>query len=63
MKAKLGAVNWFGCIGLALLCLFTMDTYAMAATIFLEDIDSGLTSPAGNYRWLDVANQVYSLQR
>jgi len=25
----------------------------------LLDIDSGLTSPQGNYRWLDVANQAY----
>jgi len=28
-------------------------------TINLEDIDSGLTSPTGVYRWLDVANQPY----
>ena len=54
MKAKLGIGHWFGCIGLALLCFFTMNTYAMAATILLENIDSG------NYRWLDVANQAYS---
>ncbi len=26
----------------------------------LEDIDSGLTSPTGSYRWLDVADQLYS---
>ena len=29
-------------------------------TIYLEDIDSGLTSPTGDYRWLDIANQSYS---
>lgn len=29
-------------------------------TIDLEDIDSGLTSPTGEYRWLDIANQSYS---
>ena len=29
-------------------------------TIVLYDIDSGLTSPTGVYRWLDVANQAYS---
>jgi len=29
-------------------------------TIDLEDIDSGLTSPTGDYRWLDIANQSYS---
>jgi len=28
--------------------------------IYLEDLDSGLTSPTGEYRWLDVANQPYS---
>ena len=28
--------------------------------IYLQDIDSGLTSPTGDYRWLDVANQPYS---
>ena len=28
--------------------------------VFLEDIDSGLTSPTGNYRWLDIANQSYN---
>jgi len=29
-------------------------------TVSLEDIDSGLTSPSGVYRWLDVAGQAYS---
>lgn len=29
--------------------------------IYLKDIDSGLTSPTGEYRWLDVANQAYSI--
>jgi hypothetical protein len=28
--------------------------------IFLQDLDSGLTSPTGEYRWLDIANQLYS---
>lgn len=45
-----------------LLGLITMGPVALGSTtIYLEDIDSGLTSPAGNYRWLDVANQVYSM--
>jgi len=30
-------------------------------TIYLQDIDSHLTSPTGKFRWLDVANQSYSL--
>jgi len=29
-------------------------------TTELEDIDSGLTSPTGDYRWLDIADQLYS---
>jgi len=29
-------------------------------TVQLQDIDSGLTSPSGNYRWLDIADQAYS---
>ena len=29
-------------------------------TVYLEDIDSGTTSPTGDYRWLDIANQSYS---
>jgi hypothetical protein len=37
---------------------WTIDT--SGTTIYLEDLDSGLTSPAGMYRWLDVANQPYS---
>jgi len=31
-----------------------------AQTIVLHDVDSGLASPSGNYRWLDVADQEYS---
>jgi C1A family cysteine protease len=30
-------------------------------SIYLNDIDSGLTSPMGDYRWLDIANQSYSM--
>ena len=33
---------------------------AQEVTINLEDIDSGLTSPTGEYRWRDVADQLYS---
>ena len=40
-------------------CLFAALNPAQGATIFLQDIDSGLTSPQGNYRWLDVADQEY----
>jgi hypothetical protein len=37
---------------------WTIDT--SETIIHLEDVDSGLTSPTGDYRWLDVANQTYS---
>jgi hypothetical protein len=37
-----------------------MGKHAKAVTLFLKDIDSGLISPTGIYRWLDVANQPYS---
>ena len=37
----------------------TMETNAISGTVNLEDIDSGQTSPTGEYRWLDVANQTY----
>lgn len=33
---------------------------AIGQTVILKDVDSGLTSPQGNYRWLDVADQAYS---
>lgn len=31
------------------------------ASVVLLDIDSGTTSPQGNYRWMNVADQVYAL--
>ena len=49
-----------GLVVVVLLCVFTMGNVVQGATIYLQDIDSGLTSPTGNYRWLDVANQAYS---
>jgi len=30
-------------------------------SVILEDIDSGTTSPQGQYRWMDVADQLYSV--
>ena len=33
---------------------------ADAASVALSDVDSGLTSPAGDYRWLNVADQPYA---
>lgn len=40
--------------------LLGLECDGSARTIQLEDVDSGLTSPSGNYRWLDVADQEYS---
>jgi hypothetical protein len=48
------------CIVVVLASPFVVGNPAHAVTIYLEDIDSGLTSPTGSYRWLDVANQAYS---
>jgi len=44
---------------LILLSLAMVDSAFGTTTISLRDIDSGLTSPTGSYRWLDVANQPY----
>jgi len=46
------AVLWTGLLGL--------EGEGRAQTIQLDDVDSGLASPSGNYRWLDVADQEYS---
>lgn len=46
------------CIAVALCAPARAET---PASIMLEDIDSGTTSPQGNYRWMDVANQVYAV--
>jgi len=48
------------CIAVVLASTFVMGNNAHSVTIYLDDIDSGLTSPTGSYRWLDVANQAYS---
>lgn len=45
---------------LAALVLSVCGTVRASTTVILQDIDSGLTSPAGVYRWLDVADQVYA---
>lgn len=60
MKSRIGAAHWWGGLIGVSLCLFFIDAEAFGATIQLMNIDSGLTSPAGNYRWLDVADQAYS---
>jgi hypothetical protein len=47
----------------ALAIVLSMCDFNIASdmqTVILEDIDSGTTSPTGQYRWLDVADQPYS---
>jgi hypothetical protein len=45
---------------LVLACCVHAAHNAISQTVILKDVDSGLTSPQGNYRSLDVADQVYS---
>ena len=45
------------------LLLLTCSCVGFAETLVgvdLTDVDSGFTSPAGNYRWMDSADQVYA---
>ena len=52
----------FGLVAALFLLVFGMVNTALGTiTVNLQDIDSGLTSPTGTYRWLDVANQAYSV--
>jgi len=44
----------------AVACL-PQDVSVCPAVVALADIDSGQTSPTGNYRWIDVADQFYSV--
>ena len=49
---------------LLLICFFGLilaltGTVQASTTVTLYDIDSGLTSPSGDYRWLNVADQYY----
>ena len=59
MHFSLTRILAFRCMVAVLLCLFAMANKAPAATIVLEDIDSGTPSPTGDYRWLDIADQLY----
>ena len=59
MNVSLTRILAFRCMVSVLLCIFAMANKAPAATIVLEDIDSGTTSPTGDYRWLDIADQLY----
>ena len=47
-------------VGIIIFSVFTMEINVFGTTANLGDIDSGHTSPTGDYRWLDIANQSYS---
>ena len=47
-------------IAVVMSMLCTNSFAVSQVSVFLQDIDSGTTSPAGNYRWMDVADHVYS---
>ena len=47
-------------LGLMGLWMFGPMDRALGNFVELADIDSGLTSPTGDYRWRDVADQLYS---
>jgi hypothetical protein len=49
-----------GAVAVFLLILCSIVFAETLVSINLTDIDSGTTSPAGNYRWMDTADQVYS---
>ncbi|MCD4817135.1 MAG: T9SS type A sorting domain-containing protein [Candidatus Cloacimonetes bacterium] len=47
-------------IYIILILLFLPFLKSFTIIIELQDIDSGLTSPTGNYRWLDLADNLYA---
>jgi hypothetical protein len=53
--------NGYRCFALVLLVLVGFGFAETMVSVDLHDIDSGLTSPAGNYRWLDTADQPYAV--
>lgn len=52
--------NYSGNDNPASIIMDTNKTITAHFILYLEDLDSGLPSPQGVYRWLDAANQVYS---
>jgi len=48
-------------VGIIIFSIFTIETNVFGTIVNLEDIDSGLTSSTGDYRWMDTANQYYSV--
>jgi hypothetical protein len=57
MRKKLKTIALLMAMGL---WMFIPPDRALGNFVELADIDSGLTSPTGDYRWRDVADQLYS---
>jgi len=51
----------FGCMIVMVLSMCVIENSATGATIYLQDIDSGLTSPTGKFREMDVVDQLFSV--
>ncbi len=48
------------CVATTLLLASVEQIEGEMITVGLQDLDSGLATPAGHYRWMDVADQVYA---
>ena len=48
------------CWAILFICALGFQSGGLASSVSLQDIDSGLTSPSGNYRWLNIADQQYA---
>ena len=59
MDAKRKGKCGVGFVFMIFLSIFGIGSEAPGKTINLNDLDSGLPSPAGDYRWRDVADQLY----
>jgi hypothetical protein len=60
MKAELRLATCLVCILLFLPVSLVAQADADETTVYLQDINSATTTPPGNFRWLDVADQAYS---
>jgi len=49
-----------GCLAAIITCMAAAAATACPQTVYLTRIDPSVTSPNGYYRWLNVADQVYS---
>jgi hypothetical protein len=57
--AKVSAMTWL--LAFAIGLLGVGHAAEVPVSVALLDIDSGTTSPQGNYRWMNVSDQVYAV--